>query len=180
MKFLLLATLCLALAAPCSAQTADEAPSKDDVILYLRTMHSHDMLQRMMTVQAQSMHQLFHDMVEKDTGKVPPDFDIRFKKMMDELIQGMPADEIMQAMIPAYQNHFTKRDLEAMNTFYSSPVGQKVLEQLPAVMQEGNQAAMPILSKYLTDWRERMKRELEPSGDVSPKKPDPAKPTTQK
>ncbi len=40
-----------------------------------------------------------------------------------------------------------------MNAFYSSPVGQKVLHELPAVMQEGNQAAMPIMSKYLGEWK---------------------------
>jgi hypothetical protein len=113
-----------------------------------------------MQVQAQTMRQLFHDMVLNEKGEVPPDFDAHFKKAMDDLIKGMPADEIIQAMIPAYQNHFSKSDIEAMNAFYSSPVGQKVLEQLPAVLQEGNQAAMPILSKYLNDWKGRLEQEL--------------------
>jgi hypothetical protein len=79
---------------------------------------------------------------------------------MDDLRKGMPADEIIDAMIPAYQNHFTRGDIQAMNAFYSSPVGQKVLEQLPAVMQEGMQAAMPIMSKYLTEWKARMQQDV--------------------
>jgi len=77
------------------------------------------------------------------------------------LVKGMPADEIIDAMIPAYQNHFTRSDIQAMNTFYASPVGQKVLEELPSVMQEGMQAAMPIMSKYLTEWKGRMQQDLE-------------------
>jgi hypothetical protein len=63
-------------------------------------------------------------------------------------------------MIPSYQKHFTKGDLAAMNAFYSSPVGQKVLEELPAVIQEGNQAAMPIMTKYLEEWRGRVEQEF--------------------
>ncbi len=88
----------------------------------------------------------------KDKESVPPGnwANPHFKKTMDELIRGMPVDEITEAMIPAYQKHFTKADIEAMNAFYSSPVGQKVLQELPAVMQEGAQAAMPIMSKYLS------------------------------
>ncbi len=173
MKRLLVALTCLFLSFPallCFAQSADEPASRDDVILYLRTMHSHDMLKRTMEVQAQSMQQLFHDMLQKDKGKVPADFDARFKKAMDDLIKGMPADEIVQAMIPAYQQHFTKSDIEAMNTFYSSPVGQKVIEELPAVMREGMQGAMPIMTRYLGEWQERMKHEFEPAQKTSPTK----------
>ncbi len=118
------------------------------------------MMQRIMEVQSNSMRQLFSDQLLKEQGKLPKDFDALFKRAMDDLIKGMPIDEMTQAMIPAYQQHFTRSDIEAMNAFYSSPVGEKVLEELPAVMQEGMQAAMPTLSKYLGEWQERMKQEF--------------------
>src|SRR5260370_7992971 len=102
-----------------------------------------------MHVQSQSMEQLVRDQVLKDKGSVPPEFDAHFKKTMDELIRGMPVDEITEAMIPAYQKHFTKSEIEAMNTFYSSPVGQKVLHELPAVIRAAAQSTMPLLSNYL-------------------------------
>jgi hypothetical protein len=124
-------------------------------------MHSHDMIQRMMEIQGQSMQELLRNMIMKEKGKVPPEFDTKFKKALDELIKGMPFDQLTEAMIPAYQKHFTKNDIEAMNTFYSSAVGQRVLQELPAVLQEGNQAAMPIMSKYMSDWKEKMEHEFE-------------------
>jgi uncharacterized protein len=167
MKRLLIALILLVWSVPVFGQNADEPATRDDVILYLRTMHSHDMLRRIMEVQAQSMQQMLRQMILKDKGKVPSDFDSKFKKEMEDLIKGMPADEIVQAMIPAYQRHFTKSDLEAMNAFYSSPVGQKVLQQLPDVIQEGNQAAMPIITKYLGEWQERMTHDLEQTQDSS-------------
>ena len=173
MKQLLIVALCLLSSARGFAQNAgDEPPSKDDVILYLRTMRSHDMMQRMMEVQGQSMQNLFRDMIMREKGQVPAEFDTQFKQAMDELIKGMPIDQITEAMIPAYQKHFTKKDIVAMNAFYSSPVGQKVLEQLPAVLQEGNQAAMPIMGKYMTDWKEQIQQEFEQM-KKTPSKTDP-------
>ncbi|MGO9086491.1 MAG: DUF2059 domain-containing protein [Candidatus Sulfotelmatobacter sp.] len=179
MKRVLIALACLAFIVPAFAQTAEEPASRDDVILYLRTMRSHDLMQRTMQVQLQSMQQLMHDQILKEKGKVPANFDAQFKKGMDDLLKNMPMDEVVQAMIPAYQKHFTHGDIEAMNAFYSSPVGQKVLEELPAVMQEGMQAAMPILSKYLSEAHERMKRELEPAETSTPASTEGSAPPAQ-
>jgi hypothetical protein len=172
MKRLFLAIAFAALSVTGFAQSADEPASKDDMLVYLRTMHSHDMLQKVMQVQVQSMRQLFHDMLEKE-GKLPADFDSRFNQVMGDLVKNMPMDELIEAMIPAYQKHFTKGDIEAMNTFYSSPVGQKVLQELPAVVQEGSQAAMPLMSKYLETWKGRMDDEFggHPSMRPSDRKP---------
>jgi hypothetical protein len=161
MKRFVIAFACFACCLPCLAQSADEPATKDDIILYLRTMHSHDLMVRTMQVQSTAMQKLFAEQVIKEKGTLPPDFESRMGKIMDELVKGIPVDEITDAMIPSYQNHFTKGDIEAMNKFYSSPVGQKVLEQLPSVMQEGMQAAMPIMSKYLGDWQDRIKKEFE-------------------
>jgi len=168
MKRLLIAIACLSLCASALvqsglAQTTDEPASRDDVILYLRVMHTHDLMQKMMQVQSQTMQQMFHDQLLKDKGTVSPDFEAHFNKAMADLLKNMPIDEMTDAMIPAYQKHFTKGDLEAMSAFYSSPVGQKVLEVLPSVMQDGMQAAMPIMTKYISDWKERMDQEMKAS-----------------
>jgi len=166
----LMATLCLALGATGLAQSSDtDAATRDDIILYLRTMHSHDMFQKMMEVQSQSMQKLIYDQLLQDKGTIPSDFQSHMKKAMDDLVKGMPADDIVQAMIPAYQKHFTRSDIQAMNAFYSSPVGQKVLEELPAVTQEGMQAAMPIISKYLSAWKDRMQQDMKELDSSSPK-----------
>lgn len=63
MKRLWIVCACLAFAVPGLAQTLDEPASKDDVILYLRTMHAHDMIQRVMEVQSQNMQQFFRDQI---------------------------------------------------------------------------------------------------------------------
>jgi uncharacterized protein len=163
MKHFLIAAICLAFAAPALAQTtpaADEPASRDDIILLLRTMHSHDFMQKIMSAQSASMREMLHEEMTKN-GKAPADFDKRFAKAIDDLLKGMPMDEMMQVMIPAYQRHFTHGDIEAMNAFYSSPVGQKVIEELPAVTQEGMKEMMPIMLKYIDEWKERMQKDMQ-------------------
>jgi uncharacterized protein len=159
--FVLCLVLCFALSARVFAQASDSDPAtKDDVVAYLHTMRSHDMFEKMMEIQTQAIQKVLYDQVQQDKGEVPTNFQARMKKSMDDLIKGMPADEIIQAMIPSYQKHFTRGDIQAMNAFYSSPVGQKVLQELPEVTQEGMQAALPIISKYLSDWKQRMEQEM--------------------
>jgi uncharacterized protein len=163
MKHFLIAAICLAFASPVLAQTtpaADEPASRDDIILLLRTMHSHDFMQKIMAAQSASMREMLHEEMTKN-GKAPADFDKRFAKAIDDLLKGMPMDDMMQAMIPAYQRHFTHGDIEAMNTFYSSPVGQKVIGELPAVTQEGMKEMMPIMLKYIDEWKERMQKDMQ-------------------
>jgi uncharacterized protein len=173
MKRLLIAIACLAfcvsgLVQSGLAQAAQEPAFSDDVILYLRVMHTHDLMQKMIQVQSQTMQQMFHDQFAKDKASLPANFEANFKKAMADLLKNMPIDEMTEAMIPAYQKHFTKGDLEAMSAFYSSPVGQKVLEELPSVMQDGIQAAMPIMTKYIDDWKGRMDQELKAPEKTSP------------
>lgn len=48
-------------------------------------------------------------------------------------------EDIINRMIPVYQRHFSSADIQGLLTFYRSPLGQKVLSQMPATMQEGMQ-----------------------------------------
>jgi uncharacterized protein len=161
MRAILIAALCLACSAPVLAQNADTDPaSKDDVILYLRTMHSHDMMQKTMQAMLGSMRQMFSEQFEKD-GKAPPaDAEKRFNTVMDEVIKGMPLDEMTEATIPVYQKHFTKSDIDHLIAFYSSPTGQKLLDEMPAIMGESMTAMMPIMMKYVNDSKQRMQQQV--------------------
>jgi hypothetical protein len=158
---LYLATLCLACGAPVLAQNADTDPaSKDDVILYLRTMHSHDMMQKTMQAMLGSMREMFSGQFEKD-GKTPPaDAEKRLNNMMNDVIKDMPLDEMTEATIPVYQKHFTKGDIDHLIAFYSSPTGQKLLDEMPAITGESMTAMMPIMMKYINDSKQRMQQQV--------------------
>jgi hypothetical protein len=80
--------------------------------------------------------------------------------MLDAMTKELPFDEMMQSMVPAYQKHFTKGDMDALIAFYSTPTGQKVLQELPAVMGEGMEAMMPIMRKSVEKMTEHAEHEV--------------------
>jgi len=179
-RFLLAALFCLAFTSMAIAQDTAASPpaSKEDVERYLQTMHSHEMMQNMIASMTKPMHQMVHDRYLKDKDKLPPDFEVRMDKLMDDMMKDMPFDEMTQAMVPTYQKHFTKADIDTLNAFYSSPTGQKVLRELPAVMGEAMQAMMPIMRQHMDVMNERIKQDVADMLKNSQKKPVSSPPNT--
>jgi uncharacterized protein len=70
--------------------------------------------------------------LQKQMPTVPQEFWTRFEKKMD-------MRELLERIIPVYDKYYSLEDLKAVNAFYESPVGQKVLSTLPQVMQESMQ-----------------------------------------
>ncbi len=113
----------------------------------------------MMAAMVQAMHQMAHQEYLKDKDKLPAGFEEQQSKMMDDMFKNMPWNEMIQAMVPSYQKHFTKGDVDSLVTFYSSPTGQKVLREMPAVMSDAMESMMPIMEKYMGTVKERIDQE---------------------
>jgi len=163
MKRIFLAlTACLVFALPGVAQQspADAPASKEDVQKYLDVMHSREMMTKMMDAMSKPMHQMMHEQYLKDKDKLPPDFEARMNKIMDDYMKNLPVEEMLQAMVPAYQKHFTKGDIDGLVAFYSSPTGQKVIQELPAITAEAMQSMMPIMRKQIEVMTERMQEQF--------------------
>ena len=154
------------------AQTNDpNAPAtREDIEHYLSVMYSHEMMTQMMDAMIKPMHQMVHEQFLKDKDKLPADFEEKTTKMMDDMLKSMPLDEMMQAMVPVYQKHFTKGDVDALITFYSSPTGQKMLREMPAIMAEAMQSSMPIMHKYMETLRQKVEDEVAEALKQSEKK----------
>ena len=175
-RIFLAATLGLALGVPGFAQTGADAPaSKQDVERYFQAVHSHDTMLKMMQAMAEPMHQTTHEQCERDKDRLPADCEERINKMLDGMMKEMPLDEMMQTMVPAYQKHFTKGDMDALVAFYSAPTGQKVLQELPSVTAESMESMMPIMRKSIDRMTQSIEEEVaQMRKDASNKAPDAA------
>jgi uncharacterized protein len=47
--------------------------------------------------------------------------------------------ELTERMVPIYQRHFSAADIQGLLKFYRSPLGRKVITEMPATMAEGMQ-----------------------------------------
>jgi uncharacterized protein len=161
-RFLLLSALCIAFPIVGTAQqaAADAPASKEDIEKYFQVIHLRDTMKQMMDMMTKQMRQMTHAQISKDAANLPPDFETRMNKMVEDQLKDFPMEEMFQAMIPVYQKHWTKGDVDAMVAFYSTPTGQKVLRELPATMAEGMQAMQPIIQKKMSGMMERVQQEV--------------------
>jgi uncharacterized protein len=185
-RFLAVLAFCLVFSAaaraqqPAPAATGPDAPAtKEDVEAYLQLTRSHDMMMKTIDAMSRPLQQMIHQEYLKDQAKLPPDFEERQIKDLDDTLKNFPFDEMTEAMVPAYQKYLTRGDLQAMTAFYSSPVGQKLLQQMPAITAEGMQDALPILTKYMETVRASVQSNINQALQQSPSQPAAAPPATQ-
>ena len=159
---LLAAVLFLSTGWTCGAQQnpADAPATKEDVHRYLQIMHSREMMAKMADAMSKPMHQMVHDQYLKDKNKLPPDFEARMNKMTDDMFKALPWDDMLDAMVPVYQKHFTKGDVDALVAFYSTPTGQKLIKELPEITAEAMQNMMPLLRKSMDTMNQRLQKEI--------------------
>jgi uncharacterized protein len=138
---------CLLIAASCAAQTtisiAPDAPSKDDVKKLFDVMASREQVQDMMHQLFIQMRSLSREQLKKRQPDVSEEELARMDRESEDLIAHFPLDSMLDDMVPVYQRHFTKSDIDALNAFYSSPAGQKFLHEMPAVTAETMKAVYP-------------------------------------
>lgn len=168
---IILFTSCLAFALSLNAQqTGNDSPaSREDVERYLGVIHSHDMMKQVMQAMSKPVHDMIHQQFIKDQDKLPADFEARMTGIIDDMFNNMPFDDMMQAMVPVYQKHFTHGDIDSLIAFYSAPIGQKVLREMPAITGEAMQSMMPIMRKQMDAMQQRVQQEVAESLKTSTK-----------
>ena len=146
----------------CLAQSVDDSPaSKADVERYFQIVDSHNMLTKLMGAESKTMHQLVHDQYLKHKDELPSDYESKINALMDDMYKDIPFDEMLQAMVPAFQKHLSKGDIDSLVAFYSSPTGEKVLREMPDMMAEAMQDMMPIMNKWVDTIQDRVRRETD-------------------
>jgi hypothetical protein len=155
----ILVSLLLASISFAQQNPADAPASKEDIEKYLDTMHARDLMKSTLDAVAKQMHQMIHDEI-KTQPNLPADFEARMDKMMDDMFKNFPTDDLLQAMIPAYQKHLTKGDVDSLTAFYSTPTGQKILKEMPAMTAEAMQASSGIIQKMMAQAQQRVQTEI--------------------
>jgi len=160
-RFAFAALVCLLFTPVTFAQqnAADVPASKEDIERYLDAMHSRDMMKSMLDVMTKQMHRIVHEQAQKQPN-LPADFEAHMDKTMDDMVKDFPVEELIQAMIPAYQKYMTKGEVDALIAFYSTPDGQKFLKDLPAIQAESMQSATGVMQKMMAKMEDRLQSEM--------------------
>ena len=137
----------LALSIFAGAQTtvsiAPDAPSKEDVKKLFDVMASREQMSQMMQQVFTQMRSLNREQLKKRNPDISDADLTRMDRESQDFLKNFPIDEMLSEMIPVYQRHFTKSEIDGLTAFYSSPIGQKFLHEMPAVTAESMRAAYP-------------------------------------
>jgi uncharacterized protein len=144
---LVLSTCCLALSLGAGAQTtvaiAPDAASKGDVKKLFDVMASREQMSQLMQQVFAQMRKMNREEIKKRRPEMTEADLTRMDEQSEDLIKNFPLDEMLNDMIPIYQRHFSKSEIDALTAFYSSPPGQKFLHEMPAVTAETMRSVYP-------------------------------------
>lgn len=106
---------------------------------------------------------------------VPPD---QLPKFMDTFTAkfnaSAPPSAITDAMVAIYARHFSLEDIQGITKFYESPVGQRMVKEMPDVSREAQTAGMQMDQKIAIEVLRGMSEEYPQIKPLLP--PDPSKP----
>lgn len=141
------------------AQTSDAAtsvPSKDEVLKFLEVLRIRSQLTQYLNGVATQAKIGAEQGFKSKVPNATPEQMAAVDKFAENLFKDMPVDEMVNAMIPIYQKHLTKEDLDGILAFYASPVGQKLQREQPAMMAEAMQVGGEIGRRRLGDMIKQM------------------------
>ena len=157
-----------------------EAPAtREDVLQLFSVMQINQQMHAMIDVMMKEQKNLVHDAARRKNPQITQQDLARIDRMMDETVKDFPVEGLLDDMVPVYQKHLTKTDVSAMSTFYSSPTGQKLLREMPAMTSEAMQAAYGRLQKQMEIISERAEKAIRENEKQNPEPKPRPKPIPQ-
>ena len=157
---------------PCLAQTQIDAATRQDVEDLMQLTGTRERMPVIYSAMANQFASNFAERYRQQHPNASPaevqKADADVTERFQQLLKAIPTDELMDAMIPVYQNYFTHSDIKAINEFYATSTGQKLLKNMNAMMIEAMQAAQSVMKKHMPEIQAQIeKAAADQSGSTS-------------
>lgn len=135
-------------------QTVDPA-TREDIERLLQVTGSRENMQQLWGAMAQQAANLAADDFRRQHPSSTPLQQRKAAEAAGTAAQSMmkvfSVDEMFDAIIPIYQRHLSHSDVRVILDFYNSPTGQKMVRQMPQMMQESIQASTAVVRKHMPE-----------------------------
>ena len=105
---------------------------------------------------------------EKVPNATPQQLD-GIRQIVEASFDEFPVDDLLKAVVPIYQRHLSKTDVEEIIRFYSSPAGQKLLHEQPQIIQESMQAGLEVGRSHSEQIRLKVEKKVQELADQEEK-----------
>jgi hypothetical protein len=135
--------------------TGDAPAAKEDIQHLFDVMQIHQQMRQVMDAMLKQQSAMIHETLKRRNPQISAERIARADRLIAETTKDIPMDALLDDMIPIYQRHFSKADIDAMTTFYASPTGQKVMKEMPALTSESMQASYARMQKQMDETLKR-------------------------
>ena len=157
-----------------SALPASDPPAtKEDVQNLFQVMQVHQQMRQVMDAMLKQQSTMMHETLKRRYPQTSAEKIARADRMIEDATKDMPLEAMLDDMIPIYQKHFSKADIDAMSAFYASPTGQKVLREMPALTSESIQASDARMQKQMDAMMQRAEQIMKEDQEKPRAKPAP-------
>jgi len=172
----LLLALCLCL--PAAAQVSADTPAtKEQIQKLFDVMDIRKQTRLTMASMEKQTQAATTEALKARYPRITPAQLERVRRISEESMKNFPVDGMLDDMIPVYQKYLTHTDVDAMIAFYSSPTGKKLMQDMPEMMQEAQEASSERMQMHMAAAMQRidtmMKEEEEKQKQQSSPAPSP-------
>jgi uncharacterized protein len=151
----LLAAVVIVLSISAPPVYADETSQRALVEDLLQTMRVDQMMKPLFGQMRSLMEQQFARMGAPEEMK--PILNRYIGKLVNLMEQTMSWQTLKKDLIDIYMRVYSEDEMKGMLAFYKSPIGQSVLDKMPAVMQQ----SMVTTQKHMPEMQEKLKKIVE-------------------
>jgi uncharacterized protein len=152
---LVLPVVAAAQAAPAPATTAP--PSKQEILKLFELLRVRQQTEQVIQMSMQDAKEGARETFKSRVPQATQEQLAHVDSLVEEMFHHVSVDNMILDMIPVYQKHLTRKDIGAVVAFYSTPIGQKLIRELPGMTQE----AMQVASRRMQDALEEPAQEVD-------------------
>lgn len=130
-----------------SPQSTSQAPAqpgnvatREQIMKLLELLQVPDSLTMTMDAMKEQMKVGALQMFREKVNNPSPEQIKSVEAIVDDEFKKIGMEDLIEDVVPIYQKHLSRSDVEAVIKFYSSPVGQKIRREQPAMARESLQA----------------------------------------
>ncbi|HVN17973.1 MAG TPA: DUF2059 domain-containing protein [Dongiaceae bacterium] len=143
------------------AGAGSETPaSAADIRKLFEVMQIRAQMKLVMQQVYQQMRSVEREQIKKQQPNVTEEDMAKIDAIAQDVLKGLSTESLLDDMVPVYQKHLTKADVDAMIGFYSTATGQKILKEMPAMTTEGMQAMQPHLRQMMDEASSQMEKRV--------------------
>lgn len=139
--------------------SAADRPSREDVLKMFAAMHVQKQMEQMMTLMNAQVKRQLQASMKQGTALSAED-QAKLDASSGGAMNVYPVSEMMDDMVPIYQRHMSKTDVEAIVAFYGTPAGEHLLEESPKMMKETMATIMPKANARVQAYVEKTMKDL--------------------